>query len=153
MAPSEQIIRPLPEAIIRRRLGCRQSAPDLASENPGPVAVTRDVPGCLARGGRVVRVRLESELRGRLAAAEAMARGRFSDKARSAAAAREGRRKEAVQLGLRVFARDVPLPDVLVELEEPDGRHVVHASEMASATAVHPEPRSFNSALRRMRAI
>ena len=104
-------------------------------------AVTQDVADCLARGGRVVRVRLESELRGRLAAAEVMARRQFSDKARSAAAAREARRREAMQLGLRVFVRDVPLPDVLVELEERDGRRVVRAIEVASSHYSHAQLR------------
>ena len=90
-------------------------------------AVRKDVAPVLNAGGKIVRVRLESELRGRLAAAEAMGR-----KAAGEPGAREARRKEAVTLGLRVFVRGVPLPDAVVELEEPDGRRVVRSIEVAS---------------------
>ena len=90
-------------------------------------AVGADVADALAKGGRVVRVRLESEIRGRLAAAEAAGRA-----AGGAEKAREARRAEARSLGLRVFAGAVPLPDALVEIEEPDGRRLVHAVEVAT---------------------
>ena len=90
-------------------------------------AVRKDVAPILNSGGKIVRVRLESELRGRMAAAEAMGRKEGGE-----VKAREARRKEAVRLGLRVFVRGVPLPDVVVELEEADGRRVVRSIEVAS---------------------
>ena len=90
-------------------------------------AVRADVSDVLSRGGRIVRVRLESELRGRLASAEAVARH-----AGGSARAVEARRKEAGRLGLRVSAKGVPLPDVVVEIEDSDGRRLVRAIEVAS---------------------
>ena len=90
-------------------------------------AVSRDSSDVLQRGGRVVRVRLESELRGRLAAADHAGR-----RAGGPASARDARRREARRLGLPVFVSGVSLPDALVELEEPDGRRVLRAVEVAS---------------------
>ena len=48
------------------------------------------------------------------------------------------RRKEALLLALRTFGRPVPLPDVLLELEESDGRRVLRAVEVASGTTRRP---------------
>ena len=90
-------------------------------------AVTAEVADCHPRGARVVRVRLESEIRGRLAAADAIAR-----RAGGPEAAKLARRKEAQQLGLRVFVGGVQLPDALLEIEETDGSRSVRAVEVSS---------------------
>ena len=90
-------------------------------------AVTAEVADCHPRGARVVRVRLESELRGRLAAADALGR-----RAGGEQGARDARRKEARQLGLRVFVGAVPLPDAIIEIEESDGSRSVRAVEVGS---------------------
>lgn len=90
-------------------------------------AVRADVSDAVSRGSRVVRVRLESELRGRLAAAEAIGR-----RAGGPDRAKEARRREALHVGLHVFVDGAPLPDALVELEHPDGKRVVRAVEVAS---------------------
>lgn len=91
-------------------------------------AVCADSKDVLNRGGRVVRVRLESELRGRLAAAESGGRS-----VGGAEGARKARMAEARGLGLRVSAAGVPLPDVLVELEDADGRRIVRAVEVSTS--------------------
>ena len=62
-------------------------------------AVCQDLSDVLGRGGRLVRVRLESETRGRLAAAEAVARHREPDRVRKEAAAREGTPQGSVIAG------------------------------------------------------
>ena len=91
-------------------------------------AVCADSRDVLNSGGRVVRVRLESELRGRLAAAESGGRT-----VGGAEGARKARMAEARVVGLRVSASGVPLPDVLVELEQADGRRIVRAVEVSTS--------------------
>ena len=92
-------------------------------------AVMQDTEDVRSRGGRIRRVRLESELRGLLASAGETAR--MTDGARGAERAR---RQEAARLGLRVFAKGVPLPDALVEIEEADGSRCVRAIEVVTTS-------------------
>ena len=91
-------------------------------------AVGTDVQDVLGRGGRVVRVRLESEIRGRLAAAGAM-----GQRAGGREQMMKARLAEARALGLRVAGDTAPLPDALVELEEADGRRIVRAVEVTTS--------------------
>ena len=90
-------------------------------------AVMQDTEDVRERGGRIRRVRLESELRGLLAAA-----GETARRTEGAAGAEHARRNEAVRIGLRVFAEGVPLPDALVEIEEADGSRFVRAVEVVT---------------------
>ena len=92
-------------------------------------AVAQDSADVAASGGRVRRVRLESELRGLLAAADDEGRRRGG-----AAEARRIRAQAAVGVGLRVIDEGVPLPDALVEIEESSGRVVTRAVEVASGS-------------------
>ena len=90
-------------------------------------AVMQDTEDVRERGGRIRRVRLESELRGLLAAA-----GETARRTEGAAGAERARRNEAVRIGLRVFAENVPLPDALVEIEGADGSRSVRAVEVVT---------------------
>ena len=97
-------------------------------------AVARDCADVAASGGRVRRVRLESELRGLLAAADDEGRRRGGP-----AEARRVRAQAASAVGLRVFDEGVPLPDALVEVEERSGRVVTRAVELASGSYTHAQ--------------
>ena len=90
-------------------------------------AVLQDAEPALASGARIRRVRLESELRGFLAAADDAGRRQGGP-----AEARRERARSARSIGLRVFAEGVPLPDALVELEYPDGTRTVRGIEVAT---------------------
>jgi hypothetical protein len=97
-------------------------------------AVAQDAADVAASGGRVRRVRLESELRGLLAAAD--------DGGRRRGGAVEARRMRAVAafgVGLRVFDDGVPLPDALVEIEDASGRVVTRSVEVASGSYTHAQ--------------
>lgn len=76
----------------------------------------------------VRRVRLESELRGLLAAA-----GHEGRKAAGAEGEIASRRKCAQDLGLRVFETGVPLPDALIEIEHPDGSITTRSLEVTTS--------------------
>ena len=97
-------------------------------------AVAQDAADVAASGGRVRRVRLESELRGLLAAADDEGRRRGGP-----AEARRLRAEAAAGVGLRVFDDGVPLPDALVEIEEPSGRVVTRSVELASGSYTHAQ--------------
>ena len=97
-------------------------------------AVAQDSTDVAASGGRVRRVRLESELRGLLAAADDEGRRRGGP-----AEARRMRARAAMGVGLRVLDEGVPLPDALVEIEESSGRVVTRAVEVASGSYTHAQ--------------
>ena len=97
-------------------------------------AVAQDATDVESAGGRVRRVRLESELRGLLAVADDAGRRRGG-----APEARRMRAEAAAAVGLRVFDEDVPLPDALVEIEEADGRVVTRSVEVASGSYTHAQ--------------
>ena len=97
-------------------------------------AVAQDAADVAPAGGRVRRVRLESELRGLLAAADDEGRRRGGP-----GEARRMRAEAAAGMGLRVFEEDVPLPDALVEIEERDGRVVTRSVEVASGSYTHAQ--------------
>ena len=78
-------------------------------------------------GGRVVRVRLESELRGRLAAAESG--GRTVGGAEGARKARMG----GARGGAAGLCFRGPVAGSLVELEQADGRRIVRAVEVSTS--------------------
>ena len=99
-------------------------------------AVMQDTEDVRNRGGRIRRVRLESELRGLLAAA-----GETARLTEGAVGAERARRKEAARIGLRVFAEGVPLPDALVEIEDSDGRRSVRAIEVVTGAYTHAQVR------------
>ena len=67
-------------------------------------------------GGRIRRVRLETELRGLLASA-----GETARRVEGARGAERARRQVAERIGLRTFAEGVPLPDALVEMRTSRG--------------------------------
>ena len=100
-------------------------------------AVLADTAGERGSGGRIRRVRLESELRGLLAAA-----GDAGARSGGPVAADRERRRQAEAVGLRVFEQGVPLPDAIVELEMPDGRMEVRAIEVATSSYTHVQVRS-----------
>ena len=97
-------------------------------------AVAQDAADVAASGGRVRRVRLESELRGLLAAADDAGRRQGGP-----AEAKRKRAEAAAGVGLRVFDEGVPLPDALVEIEERSGRVVTRAVEVASGSYTHAQ--------------
>ena len=97
-------------------------------------AVAQDAADVGSSGGRVRRVRLESELRGLLAAADDAGRRRGGP-----AEARRMRAEAAAGVGLRVFDDGVPLPDALVEVEEASGRVVTRSVEVASGSYTHAQ--------------
>lgn len=97
-------------------------------------AVVQDAEDVASGGGRVRRVRLESELRGLLAVADDEGRRRGGP-----AEARRMRAEAAASVGLRVFDDGVPLPDALVEIEESDGRVVTRSVEVASGSYTHTQ--------------
>lgn len=97
-------------------------------------AVAQDAGDVASGGGRVRRVRLESELRGLLAVADDEGRRRGGP-----AEARRMRAEAAAGMGLRVFDDGVPLPDALVEIEESDGRVVTRSVEVASGSYTHAQ--------------
>ena len=91
-------------------------------------AVMQDTEQLRAEGGRIRRVRLESELRGVLSAA-----GETARVVSGPDAARVARCAAARRIGLAVFERDVPLPDALIEIEDAHGRVLVRGIEVALA--------------------
>jgi len=97
-------------------------------------AVAQDAADVGSSGGRVRRVRLESELRGLLAAADDAGRRRGGP-----AEARRMRAEAAAGIGLRVFDDGVPLPDALVEIEDESGRVVTRSVEVASGSYTHAQ--------------
>ena len=97
-------------------------------------AVAQDAADVAASGGRVRRVRLESELRGLLAVADDAGRRQGGP-----AEAKRKRASAAAGVGLRVFDEGVPLPDALVEIEERSGRVVTRAVEVASGSYTHAQ--------------
>ena len=97
-------------------------------------AVVQDAADVVPAGGRVRRVRLESELRGLLAVADDEGRRRGGP-----AEARRMRSEAAAGMGLRVFDDGVPLPDALIEIEERDGRVVTRSVEVASGSYTHAQ--------------
>ena len=97
-------------------------------------AVAQDAADVASSGGRVRRVRLESELRGLLAAADDAGRRRGGPDE-----ARRMRAQAAAGVGLRVFDEGVPLPDALVEIEEASGRVVTRSVEVASGSYTHAQ--------------
>ena len=99
-------------------------------------AVMRDTEDVRRRGGRIRRVRLETELRGVLASAGETARG--SD---GVEGAERARREAAMRIGLRTFAEGVPLPDALVEIEDVDGARSVRAVEVVTGSYTHTQVR------------
>ena len=104
-------------------------------------AVAQDSADVVAKGGTVRRVRLEAELRGLLASAGETARARGG-----ATAARKARAEAAAAIGLRVFEEDVPLPDALVELEQPDGSVLVRSIEVATGFYTQTQVRAKEGA-------
>ena len=90
-------------------------------------AVMQDTGDVWKQGGRIRSVRLETELRGVLAAAGETARQNEGDRG-----AERARRQAAERIGLRVFAEGVPLPDALVEIEDADGHRSVRAIEVVT---------------------
>ena len=91
-------------------------------------AVAQDAESEVAAGGRIRRVRLDSEVRGLLASADAVARRRGGPQAAVEARCTEGRR-----LGLTVFEEGAPIPDALVEIERRDGTVLTRAIEVATS--------------------
>ena len=100
-------------------------------------AVLADTAEDRRAGARIRRVRLEPELRGLLAAADDA--GRRSGGPEGAVRARY---EQAEAVGLRVFAEGVPIPDALVEVEQPDGRVVVRSIEVATNSYTHVQTRA-----------
>ena len=88
-------------------------------------AVAQDAADVGPGGGRVRRIRLESELRGLLAAAD--------DAGRRRGGPAEARRMRAEA------AAGVGLPDALVEVEEASGRVVTRSVEVASGSYTHAQ--------------
>ena len=111
-------------------------------------AVMQDTEDVRNRGGRIRRIRLESELRGLLAAAGETVRQREGP-----AGAARARRQEAVRIGLRVFAEGVPLPDALVEIEDSDGTRSVRAIEVVTAKYTNAQVRAKQRAGFRLYAV
>ena len=97
-------------------------------------AVMQDTEDVRGHGGRIRRVRLEAELRGVLASA-----GETARQYGGGDAAERARREAAEQVGLRVCAEGVPLPDALVEIEEADGRCSVRAIEVVTGAYSHTQ--------------
>ena len=92
-------------------------------------AVMQDTEPIRREGGRVRRVRLESELRGLLAVA-----GETVRRSEGARGAERARRRAAERIGLRMVAECVPLPDALVEVEDVHGRRSVRAIEVVTGS-------------------
>ena len=92
-------------------------------------AVMQDTEELREQGGRIRRVRLETELRGILAEAGETARQTEGD-----LGADRARREAAERIGLRVCAEAVPLPDALVEVEDADGARSVRAVEVVTGS-------------------
>ena len=111
-------------------------------------AIMQDTEDVRACGGRIRRVRLESELRGLLAAA-----GETARRSEGAGGAERARRREAVRIGLSVFAKGVPLPDALVEVEGADGRRSVRAVEVVTGSYTTTQVREKQQARFRLYAI
>ena len=111
-------------------------------------AVMQDTERIRREGGRIRRVRLESELRGLLAAAGETVR--CSEGARGAECAR---RKAAKCIGLRMFAEGVPLPDALVEMEDAHGRRSVRAIEVVTGSYTSAQVRQKRLAGFRLYAV
>ncbi len=99
-------------------------------------AVVQDCADDLRAGARIRRVRIDSELRGLLASADATGR-----RDGGPAGARCARREAARVVGLRVFDEDVPLPDALVELERADGTVETRGIEVATGFYTAPQVR------------
>ena len=97
-------------------------------------AVMQDTEEVRERGGRIRRVRLETELRGILAGA-----GEAARRNEGAPGAERARREAAERIGLRVCAEGVPLPDALVEIEDADGRCSVRAIEVVTGAYTHAQ--------------
>ena len=91
-------------------------------------AVAEETAGLEESRCHVRRVRLESELRGLLAAAGHEGRKRDGPEGELAS-----RRKCAQDLGLRVFETGVPLPDALLEIEHPDGSITTRSLEVTTS--------------------
>lgn len=111
-------------------------------------AVMQDTEDLREQGGRIRRVRLETELRGILAAAGETARQTEGD-----LGAERARREAAERIGLRVFAEAVPLPDALVEVEDADGRRSVRAIEVVTGAYTHTQVREKQRAGFRLYAL
>ena len=111
-------------------------------------AVMQDTEDVRNRGGRIRRVRLESELRGLLAAA-----GETARLTEGRPGAERARRLEAVRVGLRVFAEGVPLPDALVEIEDADGTRSVRAIEVVTGNYTKAQVRQKQQAGFRLYAL
>ena len=97
-------------------------------------AVMQDTEELREQGGRIRRVRLETELRGILAAA-----GETARQTGGGLGAERARREAAERIGLRVFAEAVPLPDALVEVEDADGGRSVRAIEVVTGAYTHTQ--------------
>ena len=100
-------------------------------------AVMQDTEQLRAEGGRIRRVRLESELRGVLSAA-----GETARVVSGPDAARVARCQAARRIGLAVFEREVPLPDALIEIEDAHGRVLVRGIEVASSSYTRAQVRA-----------
>ena len=111
-------------------------------------AVMQDTEKVREQGGRIRRVRLETELRGILAAAGETARQTEGERG-----AERARRQAAERIGLRVCAEGVPLPDALVEIEEADGRCSVRAIEVVTGAYTHTQVREKQQAGFRLYAL
>ena len=111
-------------------------------------AVMQDTEDVRRQGGRIRRVRLESELRGILAAA-----GETARQHEGARRAERARRREAERIGLRVFGESVPLPDALVEIEDANGRCLVRAIEVVTGSYSHAQVREKRDAGFRLYAV
>ena len=90
-------------------------------------AVVKEAEEVRSKGSHIRRVRLESELRGLLSAAEYV--GRTVD---GASGARQARSDCARSVGLRVFDAGVPLPDAVIEIEHRDGSVTTRSIEVTT---------------------
>ena len=111
-------------------------------------AVMQDTEEIRTQGGRIRRVRLETELRGVLAAA-----GESVRPTEGARGAERARREAAEQIGLRVFAQGVPLPDALVEIEDADGHRSIRAIEVVTGAYTTAQVREKKDAGFRLYAL
>lgn len=100
-------------------------------------AVMQDTDQVRAEGGRIRRVRLEPELRAILSSAGESARAVGGPDA-----ARAARCAAARRVGLGVSERDVPLPDVLIEIEDARGRVFTRGIEVASNSYTRAQVRA-----------
>ena len=104
-------------------------------------AVMQDTEEIRNQGGRIRTVRLETELRGILAAA-----GESVRPTEGAHGADRARREAAERIGLRVVAQGVPLPDALVEIEDADGHRSVRAIEVVTGAYTKAQVREKQNA-------